>query len=54
VVGVAESSSGFWGSRGMTGSLSTIVSTALWGEAKGIGEGPNSDTWIVFDTSCAP
>ena len=38
----------------MTGSLPWIVSTALLGEAMPIGEGPNSDTWIVFGTVCTP
>jgi hypothetical protein len=54
VVGVVDRSKGFWGSRGVTGSLPKIVSTALLGEPMPIGEAPNSETWIVFDTSCTP
>ena len=53
-VGVTERSSGFCASRGGVGSLLRIVSTAVLGEAMPIGEGPNSDTWIVFGTSCTP
>ena len=53
-VGVTERSSGFCASRGGVGSLLTIVSTAVLGEAMPIGEGPNSDTWIVFGTDCTP
>ena len=30
------------------------MSTAVLGEAMPIGEGPNSDTWIVFGTDCDP
>ena len=52
--GATGSASGFSGSRGVTASLSRIVSTALLGEAMPIGDGPNSDTWIVFGTVCTP
>ena len=52
--GATGRASGLPGSRGIAGSSPRIVSTALFGEAMPIGEGPNSDTAMVLGTLCTP